>query len=411
MENFSCYIIGDDYLLIECGKVLLDKRWIVRGVVSSYDKAIDWARNFNIPIFQTINQFEEVISKNKFDYLFSISNKKIIPISILNRAKRLAINYHNAPLPKYPGVYATTWAILNKEKEHGVSWHVITEKVDEGDILAQENFPIHSNDTMLTLNTRCHEKALVLFKKLVLDLMNNAVQRIKQVEKNKYYSLEEKAKNDGLIYWNQPAEEVLKLCRALCSYPKINHVGSPTFMIEKDVFIPKTITITSCISTHIPGVIATLNKKCLQISTTTKDIKIQKILNMDGSKCSIDNLVNKYNLKSGYKLKQFDKKFGQSLEQLSRDNYKNEIYWVKKLQEYYPAQVLIFPKSRYKNVPSIIAYTHTLKTESKNRLKTLCKRHGLHFDKFLLTALLAYIYRINSYECFIYRDKICNKVR
>ena len=98
MENFSCYIIGDDYLLIECGKVLLDKRWIVRGVVSSYDKAIDWARNFNIPIFQTINQFEEVISKNKFDYLFSISNKKIIPISILNRAKRLAINYHNAPL-------------------------------------------------------------------------------------------------------------------------------------------------------------------------------------------------------------------------------------------------------------------------------------------------------------------------
>ena len=106
-------------------------------------------------------------------------------------------------------------------------------------------------------------------------------------------------------------------------------------------------------------------------------------------------------------IKQFDKK----VEQLSRDNYKNEIYWVKKLQEYYPAQVLIFPKSRYKNVPSIIAYTHTLKTESKNRLKTLCKRHGLHFDKFLLTALLAYIYRINSYECFIYRDKICNKVR
>lgn len=74
------------------------------------------------------------------DYLFSIFsivNRHLIPNELIALPQHLAINYHEAPLPNYAGVHATSWAIMNREVKHGITWHVMTERVDAGDILKQ----------------------------------------------------------------------------------------------------------------------------------------------------------------------------------------------------------------------------------------------------------------------------------
>ena len=66
----------------------------------------------------------------------------ILPKRVLELPRRCAINYHYAPLPKYAGPYATSWAIMQGERVHGVTWHAMIELVDAGDILKQYLFEI-----------------------------------------------------------------------------------------------------------------------------------------------------------------------------------------------------------------------------------------------------------------------------
>ena len=77
----------------------------------------------------------------------------------MSRAKSLAqagkgaINFHDGPLPRYAGLNAPVWAIINGEPDHGITWHMIEGGVDEGDILEQRLFELASEETALTLNT------------------------------------------------------------------------------------------------------------------------------------------------------------------------------------------------------------------------------------------------------------------
>ena len=58
----------------------------------------------------------------------------MIPDPVLALAARGAINFHDGPLPRYAGLNAPVWAILNREPAHGVTWHLIEGGIDEGDI-------------------------------------------------------------------------------------------------------------------------------------------------------------------------------------------------------------------------------------------------------------------------------------
>ena len=63
------------------------------------------------------------------------------------------------PLPAYAGVHAASWALLNGEKEHGVTWHLMSRRIDAGDILKQERFAIGSRDKAEDVNRACHRPA------------------------------------------------------------------------------------------------------------------------------------------------------------------------------------------------------------------------------------------------------------
>ena len=143
----NCCIIGDTSLVIKCSEILLEKKYRIFGIVSQDEKVKNWSMRHNIPHYHLISDIEEVLRKTKFDYLFSIVNPKILPLWLLNKPKHLAVNYHDGPLPRYAGTHSTSWAIFNNEKKHGITWHVMTETVDAGDILEQSEINVKEDES------------------------------------------------------------------------------------------------------------------------------------------------------------------------------------------------------------------------------------------------------------------------
>jgi len=130
----------------------------------------------------------ENIKKIKPDYLFSVLNEKILQTKYLKMVKKYSINFHDGPLPKYAGLFSSTWAIYNKEKEHGVCWHKIENTIDTGDIVFQKKFNIKQNATAYEVDTKGIVEGIKLFKKILKNLRNNSFKFKKQnLQKRSYF--------------------------------------------------------------------------------------------------------------------------------------------------------------------------------------------------------------------------------
>ena len=113
---FTCYVVGDDSLLIQCSEVLLERGHVIYGIVSSNPNILNWANTNGIEALNFSDGWISHLRSNKYEYLFSIANLSVLPDEIINSPKKCAINYHDGPLPKYAGVNVTSWAIMDQRK-------------------------------------------------------------------------------------------------------------------------------------------------------------------------------------------------------------------------------------------------------------------------------------------------------
>jgi methionyl-tRNA formyltransferase len=147
---FNCYLIGQGNLLIECAEILLQHKYKIRVIVSP-DKAVEKWANYNNIIFlktpqELLSLLEITKQKTKCDYLFSIVNYSILSPKILKLVGK-AINYHDGLLPRYAGVNASAWAIINGEKQHGITWHEMVAGIDTGNIIKQTTIDLESTES------------------------------------------------------------------------------------------------------------------------------------------------------------------------------------------------------------------------------------------------------------------------
>ena len=172
-------MIGDGTLPIRCSEILVESGHDLCAVVSEDRKVQKWAKDRNVKAYRSIAELLASLG-DPIDYVFSIVNEHILRDDILSLPLKGTINYHDGPLPKYAGTHATSWAILNHEQQHAITWHFITDVVDAGDILKQEQVKIAQTDTAHSLNTKCYEAAIRAFDDLISDLSNDSCQVIKQ---------------------------------------------------------------------------------------------------------------------------------------------------------------------------------------------------------------------------------------
>jgi len=82
MQNrpgFSCFVIGQDTLLIECTEILLAHGHEIKGVISSSPRILAWASEKGLSTVDPRADYVESLRREPFDYLFSITHLAIIP--------------------------------------------------------------------------------------------------------------------------------------------------------------------------------------------------------------------------------------------------------------------------------------------------------------------------------------------
>jgi len=174
------------------------------------------------------------INKINVDVLFSINYLFIVEKDILKTPKKYSINFHGSMLPKYRGRTPHVWAIINNEKQTGITAHLMTEKCDEGDIVYQELIPISENSTGASLLNEFYLKYPQIIAKVIKLIENDSLEFEKQ-DNTKATYFEKRTPDDGEIDWNWQKERICNWVRALTKpYP-----GAFTFYNNEKIIINK----------------------------------------------------------------------------------------------------------------------------------------------------------------------------
>src|SRR5574343_112481 len=153
------------------------------------------------------------------DYIFSFYYRQMIPMSVLNLAKIAPLNMHGSLLPKYRGRVPINWAVLHGETETGATLHVMAEKPDAGDIVAQQAVPIGPDDTAGDVFAKVTVAAADTLKGVLPRLLKgNIPRRPNNLAEGSYFG--GRRPEDGRIHCEQTAAQVYNLIRAVAPpYP------------------------------------------------------------------------------------------------------------------------------------------------------------------------------------------------
>lgn len=110
-----------------------------------------------------INRYADELSALQPDFIFSIQYRRLLRSEVLAIPHQGCINLHFGLLPRYGGCYPVAWAILNGESHAGAILHYMTERFDEGDVIAQQSVPVRSQTTAHDLFDRLSEAGTRLF--------------------------------------------------------------------------------------------------------------------------------------------------------------------------------------------------------------------------------------------------------
>jgi methionyl-tRNA formyltransferase len=147
------------------------------------------------------------------DVIVATNWRTWIPPEIFNLPRRGTLNVHDSLLPKYAGFSPLIWALINGEKEVGVTAHMMNDELDAGDVVLQRAVPVGDRDTATDL----FHKTLALFGPITVDglalIASGRTEWAKQ-DRGQASFFHKRAEEDSRIDWTWPAEDLDRLVRA-----------------------------------------------------------------------------------------------------------------------------------------------------------------------------------------------------
>jgi methionyl-tRNA formyltransferase len=254
------------------------------------------ALSFLLPVFQP-SSFKESsaideLAEQKPDLLIVVAYGLILPQKVLDIPTWGAVNVHASLLPRYRGAAPIQRAIINGEKETGVTTMRLDAGMDTGDILLMESEPILETDTAQSL----HDRLSVLGGRLLLQTLGYLRQDT-LVPRPQDPSLVSYApplkKGEGEIRWNLSATEIDRWIRGLSPWP-----GAFTFLQGKRLIIYKAGPDNPEIS-GAPGTVNSLEKGGIRIQTSQGILTIFEAQLEGHRRMSSEELLRGVSLKIG----------------------------------------------------------------------------------------------------------------
>ena len=196
-----------------------------KKIQSSHVK--ETALKYGLPIMQPVSlkspEFIEELSSLNAD-MFVVVAFRMLPEVVWSMPRLGTFNLHASLLPQYRGAAPINHAIINGEKETGLTTFLLDKEIDTGEIILQEKVVIEEKETAGTL----HDKLMILGNKVVVDT-------IKMIEEGRLHSQSQESiiqrdniqlkpapkifKEDCKIDWTKDAKSVFNFIRGLSPYP------------------------------------------------------------------------------------------------------------------------------------------------------------------------------------------------
>lgn len=160
--------------------------------------------------------FIENIKKYDCDLFVSMSFNQIFRSNILSVPKLGVINCHAGKLPFYRGRNILNWALINDEKEFGITVHYIDTGIDTGDIINQKSYTITDEDTYNSLLEIAYKECSSILYESIKEIQAGISKRIKQdtIHSVGFYC-GRRGIGDEIINWNQSSRMIFNFIRAI----------------------------------------------------------------------------------------------------------------------------------------------------------------------------------------------------
>jgi len=191
-----------------------------------------WAEEHNVPVVQPDKlkdqSFVEKIKQEEFDVFVVVAYGKIIPKVVLDLAKHGALNVHASLLPKLRGASPIETAILENEKETGVTIMLVDEEMDHGPIIAQEKVVVEPRPPHARiLGEALVKKGAELLVKVIPDFIAGKVTPIPQDHSQATFTRKIEKEDGHINLTDDPYQNFLKI-QAFATWPRT------FFFIEKN---------------------------------------------------------------------------------------------------------------------------------------------------------------------------------
>jgi methionyl-tRNA formyltransferase len=246
------------------------------------------AKKFRLKVVQpkTKSDLKKALKNIKADFFIVIAYGMILPKEIIEIPKYGTFNVHASLLPKYRGASPIQAALLNGDKQTGISIFKIDEKLDHGPIFMIKRLPIEKEDNLQTLKIKLANLSKEILPLALEDIENGQLTPIPQNHSVATYC-EKIQKSDGKINWGKSADHICNMIKAYTPWPsaytELNNKKIKILQAETEESKPK----------QKPGTFI-LENKTLKIATK-KGYLIPKKLQLEGKKeMDVQSFVNGY---------------------------------------------------------------------------------------------------------------------
>ena len=215
-------------------------------------------------------EYQEILDL-KADLIVTCAYGQMIPKEILDAPKYGCINVHASLLPKLRGGAPIHRAIINNETRTGITIMYMVEKMDAGDILAQEETPILKEDNVGILHDRLSKMGAKLLIETIPDLINGKIKPIPQNEEEVTYAWNIKREEEKIDF-NQRTIDIYNQIRGLNPWP-----GGYALLDGKVVKIYEARISDSFFTTKKNGEIGKVYEDGIGVSTKDGEIIITKL--------------------------------------------------------------------------------------------------------------------------------------
>ena len=321
-KEIRIVFMGTPDFAVESLKALVENGYRIVGVITAPDKPAGRGRQLSesavkkYALENKLNVLQPEKLKNP-EFLAELQSLKadlqivvafrMLPEIVWNMPRFGTFNLHASLLPQYRGAAPLNWAVINGEKETGITTFLLSHEIDTGKIIFQEKVGIAENDTVGDL----HDRMMAIGAGLVIKTVNALVEGgIKPIDQEQLIDNPDRIKqapklfkDDCRIDWTKDTESVRNLIRGLSPYPtawtELMHT------VKEDVLTAKIFAAT-CDNSSLPaapGTLQTDGKKFLKIACPDGWLSVTDIQLSGKKRMKIDELLRGFHGLGDWRIK------------------------------------------------------------------------------------------------------------